>query len=130
VPTIVKRFPVNVPADGAWQRLADIGAINQVMTFLGAVTVDGDRRSCTLGDLGVLDERILSVDAEHRRVAYTIQSSPLGFEHHSAAMSVTTDIDGRTMITWITDYAPASLAPQLAPLIEQGVASLTAALNQ
>jgi hypothetical protein len=45
-------------------------------------------------------------------------------------MSVTTDIDGRTMITWITDYAPASLAPQPAPLIEQGVASMTAALNQ
>lgn len=100
------------------------------MTFLGEVTLDGDRRTCSLGDLGVLDERILSVDAERRRVAYTIQTSPLGFEHHSASMSVHTDADGRTTITWITDFAPGSLAGHVEPLIDQGVASITGALSR
>jgi carbon monoxide dehydrogenase subunit G len=130
VPTIFRQFPVAAPADEAWRRLADVGAINQLMTFLGEVTLDGDRRTCSLGELGVLDERILSVDAEQRRVAYAIQASPLGFEHHSASMSVHTDTDGRTTITWITDYAPASLAPHVEPLIDQGVASITDTLNR
>lgn len=130
VPSIHRMFTVDVKPDEAWERIADVGGINHLLDFLGEVTIDGDRRICSLGDMGVLDERILAIDHEHRRVAYTIVDAPMPFTHHSAAMSVDTDDDGRTRIWWITDFSPAELHPQVEGLIDQGVVSMTGTLTR
>jgi hypothetical protein len=45
--------------------------------------VNGDCRTCSLGDQGNLDELIVSVGDERRRIAYSIRESPFGFEHHN-----------------------------------------------
>lgn len=128
--SIVRTIPVAVPAEEAWLRLADVGAVNQLLTFLGEVTVDGDSRTCALGDLGTLEETILSVDEANRRVAYTIVSAPLPFTHHSAAFQLQSDAAGGTVLWWTTDFLPAELYPQVEALVDQGVQSLTAALGQ
>lgn len=128
--TIHRLFHVDAPPEEAWDRIADVGAVNQLLDFLGEVVVDGDRRTCSLGDLGALDERILSIDPDHQRVAYTIVDAPMSFTHHSAAMSVDTDDDGRTQVRWVTDYSPAELTPQVEGLIDQGVASIIKALSR
>ncbi len=120
---------MTVPVDEAWRRLADVGSVDQLLTFLGEVTVDGDRRRCILGE-GTLDEVILGVDDANRRVAYTIVSAPLPFEHHSAAMQLRPDGAGGTVLSWTTDFLPATLAPQVEALVDQGVWSLTDALGR
>ena len=74
--TIHREFEVSATPDQAWSALRDVGKINQLITFLGEVTVDGDRRTCQLGDQGTLDELIVSVDDEQRRLAYSIVESP------------------------------------------------------
>lgn len=130
MPSVIRTVPVTIPTDDAWRRLADVGAVNTLVTFLGDVTVEGDRRSCSLGDLGALDEVILSIDEPSRRVAYTIVSAPMAFEHHSAAMQLLPDGEGGTVLSWTTDFLPASLEPQVAGLIDQGVQSLTATLGR
>lgn len=127
MPTIEHHIPVHIDATEAWERVADLAAVNQLISFLGEVTVDGDRRSCSLGDLGTLDELILSVDHERRRVAYSIQSSPVPMTHHSASMTVDTSLDGSTQLVWTTDYAPVEITPQLRRLLDDGAASMTAA---
>jgi carbon monoxide dehydrogenase subunit G len=129
VSSIVRTVPVTVPVDEAWHRLADVESINQLLTFLGQVSVDGDRRRCALGE-GTLDEVILSVDEDNRRVAYTIVSAPLPFDHHSAAMQLQPDGAGGTVLSWTTDFLPAALAPQVEALVDQGVQSLTNALGR
>lgn len=128
--SIVRTVPVTIPAEEAWRRLADVGAVNQLLTFLGDVTVEGDSRRCSLGDMGALDEVILSVDDTNRRVAYTIVSAPLPFEHHSSAMQLLPDGTGGTVLSWTTDFLPASIAPQVEGLIDQGVRSLTDTLGR
>jgi carbon monoxide dehydrogenase subunit G len=130
VSSIVRTIPVAIPADDAWRRLADVGNIDQLLSFLGDVTVDGDRRHCSLGDMGDLDEIILGVDHDNRRVAYTIVSAPLPFEHHSAAMQVQPDGHGGTVLSWTTDFLPAALAPQVEALVDEGVRSLTEKLGR
>ncbi len=130
MPSVIRTVPVTIPLDDAWRRQADVGAVNTLLTFLGDVTVEGDRRRCSLGDLGSLDEVILSIDEPSRRFAYTIVSAPMPFEHHSAAMQLLPDGDGGSVLSWTTDFLPASLEPQVAGLIDQGVQSLTDTLGR
>jgi len=130
VPSVIRTVPVTVPVEEAWRRLADVGSIDTLLSFLGDVTVDGDRRTCSLGELGSLNEIILSIDQPSRRVAYTIVSAPMTFEHHSAAMQLLPDGDGGTVLSWTTDFLPASIAPQVTGLIDQGVQSLTDTLGR
>jgi hypothetical protein len=65
--TIHREFEIDTTPDEAWAALRDVGRINQLITFLGPVTVEGDRRTCELGGQGTLDELIVSVDDERRR---------------------------------------------------------------
>lgn len=74
------------PVEKVWSAIADVGAPNKLITFLGETTLEGDRRSCSLGDMGKLEELIVSVDDENRRVVYSIRESPFNFTHHSASM--------------------------------------------
>jgi len=128
MPTLHREFTVDADLDTTWARLADLQGINTLLTFLGEVTCDGNTRSCVLTGLGRLDELILSVDSDRRRVAYAIQSSPLRMQHHSASMAVDTTAHGTTRFTWITDFAPAEVTPHVESLVDQGVTSITAAL--
>lgn len=58
---------------------------------------------------GTLDEIVLSIDGDNRRVAYTIASAALPFDHHSAAMQLRPDGTGGTggtVLSWTTDFLP------------------------
>ncbi len=125
--TIVRDFIVGADPARAWAAVADVGAVNRLITFLGTVTVDGDRRSCSLGEQGALHELIVSVDHEHRRFAYTMQDSPFGFEHHHASMQVIPSDTG-TRFVWTTDFKPDTLVDAVTPAIDAGVESIKASL--
>ncbi len=122
--SIVREFTVATPAADVWAAVADVGAVNQLIDYLGEVTVDGDVRSCRLGDAGTLEELIVSLDHDVRRLAYTIQSSPFGFAHHHASMQVTAVDRGTSRLTWITDIAPDPLAEGVTEPIDAAVASI------
>ena len=86
--TIYREVDLDTDAEEAWRQLADVGAVDKLIDYLGPVTVDGDRRSCSLGDQGELNELIVTVDHDRRRLAYSIRESPLNFTHHSASWQV------------------------------------------
>lgn len=44
--TIHREFEIKAAPDSAWAALRDVGRINTLITFLGEVRVDGDRRTC------------------------------------------------------------------------------------
>lgn len=127
--TITRDIPLATTPERLWERLRDLGGINTLIDMLGDVTVEGDRRTCGLGDRGALEERILSVDAGTRRIAYTIQSSPFGFEHHSASMQAVAAGDGTARLVWITDFAPDALAPALEEVVDDAAASIRRTLG-
>lgn len=126
--TITREITVPASPEAVWERLRDVGGINTLIDVLGEVTVEGDRRTCSLGERGTLDETILSVDDATRRVAYTIRQGPLPFEHHSASMQAIATGTGGTRFVWITDLKPDSLTPAFEEVIDGAVASIARAL--
>jgi len=126
--TIIRRIPITTGVEQAWAAIADPERVNEILTFLGPVTVTGNRRSCSLDDQGTLEELLVSADADQRRVAYAIVSSPFGFVHHHASMEIVDDPSGVTFV-WTTDFLPDELRPAIEPVIDLGVASIEQALD-
>jgi hypothetical protein len=123
MPTIYRETRINAPVDDVWSALEDVGAINRLIDSLGEVILDGDQRTCELGDQGQLRELIVAVDPELRRVAYSIRESPFGFQHHSASMQAVSDGDG-TKFVWWTDFQPAEVEGALTEAIDGALASI------
>ena len=71
----------------------------------------------------VLQERILDVDDERRRMAYSALDAP-GTTYHHASMEVVDAGPGRCRFVWVTDFLPPDIAGNLKPLIEQGAKAL------
>ncbi len=122
--TIHREFEIHAAPEDAWAAIRDVGRINEFITFLGQVTVEGDRRTCALGDQGTLREVILSVDDDRRRVAYTIVESPFNFEHHSASMQIAPNGGSGARFIWTTDVKPDGAVPPLSEAIDKAVESL------
>ncbi len=127
--TIHREFPIAADAERAWAALRDVGAVNQLITFLGEVTVDGDRRTCEMGGHGTLDELIVSIDDERRRLAYTIQASPFDFTHHHASMQVVENGGTGATFVWTTDVKPDAVVPALSDAIDGAIDSLKQTLR-
>lgn len=115
--TVHFRRAVSIDADRAWQRLAALDRVHELVSFLDDAVVRGDRRECRIAAggpaEGSLHEVILGVDPELRRVAYTIVESPFGFEQHAASMSIEEDARG-VWFVWITDVKPDGVAEMMA----------------
>ncbi len=125
--SIYREFDVDAPVEKVWAAIADVGAPNKLITFLGEVTLEGDRRSCQRGDMGKLEELIVSVDDENRRVVYSIRESPFNFTHHNASMQALPNGNGGTRIVWVTDVKPdEAAAPEL---VDAAVESIKEALR-
>jgi carbon monoxide dehydrogenase subunit G len=115
-----------IPVDPnlAWQRIAAVGKVHEILPAVVSCTLDGDRRACTFDNGAVLEERVVAVDSELMRVAYTITDSPFGLEHHHASMQIVPEGEG-ARILWITDVKPDRLKADLAPLFEKLFGQLT-----
>lgn len=121
--TIYREIPLDRTAADVWAGIADLGAVNQLIDFLGDVTVDGDVRRCSLGDAGELEELIVTVDHERQRLVYSIRQSPFGLTHHSASMQVVADEAGSRLV-WTTDLLPDALAGALTEPVDAAAASI------
>ena len=121
--TIIREFTVERPATEVWKEVADVGNVNRLIDFLGEVTLDGDTRTCELGDAGQLEELIVSVDDERMRLAYAVTGSPFNLTHHHASMQVQPDGAGSRLV-WTTDLKPDEMAGAVTEPIDASVASI------
>ncbi len=115
--TIHREIPIESTVDAAWEKLSDLGGVQNMLSILSDASVDGDRRVCGLAAGGRLDELILSVDSDRHRVAYAIVDSPFDLEFHAASMSLVADGDAAKFV-WTTDLNPDEASAQIAELIE------------
>ena len=118
---------VDLPADELWARVSDAGNVSALLGVVTESSLDGDIRSCTLADGRALTERIIAVDHDRRRVAYTVVEG-MPVEYHAASMQVLDAGDGRATLRWITDVAPDEAAERLGPLFEAEMEGLAARL--
>ena len=119
---------VAVPAAVAW---AALRRVDRAQVLFSPVLVDG----CMHGEVRELvfanglqvKERIVSVDEQRRRVAYSAQGAP--FEHHSASMQVVEDARGGCRLIWVSDFLPDTLEEAVRPLVIEGAAAFAANLE-
>ena len=113
--------------DQVWALLRDVG--NSQIPFapyVASVEFDGEHRDVTLNNGVVVRERIVDVDDEARRLAYTVVDGP--FEHHHATMQVT-GTGSEATVTWVTDVLPDDYAALIEPFADEAAAALQANLT-
>lgn len=114
---------VQVSAEHAWAMLRDVGRPHRV--FAGVLvdgSIDGDVRTVTFANGMIVRERIVDIDEEMRRVAYTVIDGV--FEHHSASMQIIPEDAGCCRFVWISDFLPNERMQLVAPLVEAGSRAL------
>jgi hypothetical protein len=122
--SIHKQLAVEVGPDEAWAALRLVGEPHKLFSpVLTDAKLDGDTRTVRFANGMVLQERILEVNDELRRVAYSAADAP-GMTYHHASMQVLDAGPGRCLFVWITDFLPPGIAGNIAPLIDQGAKAL------
>ena len=122
--SIHHQVAVEVGADEAWAALRLVGEAHKLFApVLVEGRLEGEIRTACFANGMVVRERIIDVDDERRRVAYSAVDGP-GMSYHHASMQVVDAGPGRCQFIWITDFLPTDIRGNLLPLIEQGARAL------
>jgi carbon monoxide dehydrogenase subunit G len=129
--SVVKEVRVPRPAEEVWSALRDVGALHTrlVPGFVVDTVVHGDTRTVTFANGLVVRERIVGVDEDARRVAYTIVEGIDGCEFHASAAQVSDAGEGHTRFVWTADLVPHSLAPLFSDSMDLGLAAIARAFS-
>lgn len=120
---------IRAPAQQVWQALAAIGDAHRA--FAGILKdsrmESEDLRIATFANGLVAKERIVSVEPERMRIAYSVIEK---FVHHSASMQVVARGANECDFVWVADVLPHAAAASITPLMEQGAKALRAAMEK
>jgi hypothetical protein len=128
--SIHHQLMVDVPAETAWAALRLVGQAHRLFApVLADGQLDGDLRTVRFANGMVVKERILDINDDVRRVAYTVTDGP-GMSYHHASMQILDAGPARCLFVWTTDFLPPEIGGNLTPLIEQGSKALKANLER
>ncbi|MDG4800219.1 SRPBCC family protein [Micromonospora sp. WMMD980] len=127
--SIIHEFAVGADVESAWAALSDVARVNQLITFLGPVTVDGDVRTVDMGEF-TIKELVVDVDPKTRRVAYSIQQSPYQLTHHHSIMQILAPESGGSgsRMMWSIDVKPDATADVMAPGVLDAIETIKKSL--
>jgi carbon monoxide dehydrogenase subunit G len=128
--TIQREFKLRASPDAVWQALADFGAVHRVLAR-GFVTdcrleENGTLRVVTFANGMSARERLVTLDAQARRIVYTVEGGRA--THHNASAQLFPEGSG-TRFVWTTDLLPDALAPAIAQMMDAGAAAMAATLD-
>jgi hypothetical protein len=75
-------------------------------------------------------ERIVDIDDEAQRIAYTAVEGGLPAEHHNSSMRVVADGKGGNRLISTTDFLPDELAGTLRGVLERAAVTIEGTLNE
>ncbi|HTJ17104.1 MAG TPA: SRPBCC family protein [Steroidobacteraceae bacterium] len=120
---------IRASAQQVWQALAATGEAHRA--FAGVLKdcrlESEDLRIATFANGMVVTERIVSVEPERMRFAYSVLEK---FVHHSATMQVVARGANECDFVWIADVLPHAAAASITPLMEQGAKALRAVMER
>ena len=102
-------------ASEVWDALADVGALHTRLApgFVTDCRLEPGARVVTFANGLVARELIVDVDADRRRVAWSVVGGRLS--HHNASAQVFDEGGGATRFVWIADFLPDEHAPASPP---------------
>ncbi|ATY31748.1 SRPBCC family protein [Sphingomonas psychrotolerans] len=116
--------------ESIWSAVRAVERLHDLLVpgFVAATEMlDGDGapvRRVTFAKGHVVDEAIVSVDDDRRRLVWTVTQ----FEHHNGVLTVT-EAEGGASVSWTADLLPDALAGQVSPMMAQGLAIMKAHLE-
>ena len=118
--SIYKEIELHSPAEEVWDAIRDVGAIHTRLArgFVTNTVLEGDSRLVTFANGAVVRERLVTVDDERRRLAYSV--AEWRTSHHNASFEVVPIDAHRCRLLWITDLLPTELAPLVEGMMQQG----------
>lgn len=123
--TIHREVHIQADPEKVWSALRDVGALHTRLCpgFVVDTKMEGDDvRIVTFGNGRTARERIVNVDDERRRVAWTIVGG--AFVHYNGAAQVIALPEGGCRFTWTSDLLPNEVAPTVQAMIEAGIATV------
>ena len=120
---------IRASAEHVWDAIADIGALHTrlVVGFVVDCRREGDDRIVTFANGVVARERIVDLDPQNRRLAWSASGGRL--THHNASVQVFAEGAERSRVVWTADLLPNEMAPAIASMIEQGMAAMKKTLE-
>jgi carbon monoxide dehydrogenase subunit G len=127
--TIAREVRIEACPEQVWDALRDVGAIHTRLApgFVTDVKLEDGVRIVTFGNGRVARERIVTVDAEAKRVVWSVVGGAM--THHNASAQVLADGEACRFV-WIADLLPDELAPAIAGMIEHGLAAIRKHLEE
>ena len=128
--TIRHQIDIAVPTARVWDAARDVAALHTrlVPGFVTATEMLPDAvvptRRVTFASGAVLDEKIVAIDDDRRRLVWSIQ----GVEHHNGALEIV-DTGGGARVIWTADVLPAELAERFSPLMAEALSVMKKTLE-
>lgn len=122
--SIRREVLLQAPLHQVWDALRDVGALHTrlVPGFVVDTKLEEGARIVTFGNGMVVKELIVDVDEQQHRVSWSVVGT--GLTHHNASFQLFKEADDRTLGIWIADLLPHEAAPNVAAMIEQGLAAM------
>jgi hypothetical protein len=129
--TMIRRtLTVTASPDEVWGVFRDIGAVHTRLApgfVIDTVVLAPDERRVTFANGAIVTERIVSIDDDARRLAYTILER--ADEHHHASFEVLPS-DGGALVVWTTDVMRGPVAETFRATMVAAVPVIAAALSR
>ena len=129
--TLRHEFVVDAAPALVWDALRDFGAVHTRLApgFVVACEMEqgGEVRHITFANGYDVRERLVGIDEQARRIAYTVVGGKAA--HHHASAQVLPESDGRTRFVWITDVLPHEAGGPIGAMMALGAAAMTKALG-
>ena len=118
--TVRREFDVAAPPAAVWEVFRDVGNVHTRLApgFVVDTVLDGDTRKVTFSNGIVVSERIVALDDEAHRLAYSIAGGSA--EHHHASFEVRPAAEG-SVVCWTTDVLPDAVADNFARMMDAGI---------
>jgi len=126
VATVRVEAVIEVPAQRVWEAVADVGAVHRRLLpgRVADARIEDDVRILTMPDGSQIRELIVSVDHDHRRLAYAVvQGQKLPLTYHHAAFEVL-DEGAHSRLVWSTDVLPHAMADAVRARTERGIVEI------
>lgn len=117
---IRKEILIEADPKDVWAALRDWGALHErfVPGFALDARLDGEDRIVTFASGAVLRERLVDLDDESHRLAWSIVDGP--YTHHNASAQVFSEGEHRARFVWTADLLPNELAAATDEAMGQG----------
>lgn len=127
--SIRKEVTIDASPLAVWDALRDVGALHRrlVPGFVTDVRLDGNARIVTFGNGQVVREIIVDLDEQARRLVWSAVGG--GLSHYNASAQVFAEGPSSTRFVWIADLLPNEVAPMIASMMDQGIATVKRTLE-